>query len=87
MKIERTQNRITAHYLKYILVLFTLIASLSLSSQAQVKTGNLKVVIHNIKSKTGQVAFFLFNSADAFPGHTEKALLSGYVKAAGNTAE
>jgi len=40
-----------------------------------------------MKSKTGQVGFFLFNSIGAFPDKTEKARLSGFVKIAGNTAE
>ena len=44
-------------------------------------------MVHNMKSKTGQVGFFLFNSADAFPGNTEKALLSGFVKTVGNSVE
>jgi len=87
MPYEKFQRSIKMNFLKYLIVIFILISSFSLSSQTQIKKGNLKVVVHNIRSKTGQVGFFLFNSADAFPGHTEKALLSGYVKTAGNTVE
>lgn len=41
----------------------------------------------NIKNNTGQVAFFLFNSNTDFPKHTEKAMLSAFIKINGNTAE
>lgn len=87
MPYEKFHRSIKTNFLRYLIVIFILISSFSLSSQTQIKKGNLKVVVHNIRSKTGQVGFFLFNSADAFPGHTEKALLSGYVKTAGNTVE
>lgn len=81
------KNKIAATSLKYVLILTVLVFSLPVSSQAQPKKGNLKVVVTNIKSNTGQVGFFLFNSADAFPMKTGKALMQGFVKTAGNTAE
>lgn len=82
-----TQSQIIPNFLKCIMAVFILITSLSVSSQTQVKKGNFKVVVTNIKSKTGQVGFFLFNKPDGFPSHTEKALLSGFVKIVGNSAE
>ena len=87
MSFEKYQNSIETNFLKYLVVIFILITSLSISSQTQSKKGNLKIVVNNIKSKTGKVGFFLFNSADAFPGNTEKALLSGFVKTVGNSVE
>jgi uncharacterized protein (DUF2141 family) len=73
--------------LKYIVLGFILLSSFTVTSQTQVKKGNLKVVVNNIKSKTGQIGFFLFNSPDAFPSQTRNALVSGFVKIAGNTVE
>ncbi len=87
MPVKNQQNSVSLNFLKYFVVVLILIASLSVSSQTQIKKGNLKIVVSNLKSKTGQVGFFLFNSADGFPSHTEKALLSGYVKIVGNTVE
>ena len=87
MSLEKTNNQITLNFLKYLIVGFILISVLSVSGQTQTPKGNLKVVVNNLKSKTGQVDFFLFNSADGFPSHTGKALLSGFVKIAGNSAE
>lgn len=87
MLAEKYQNRTTMNILKCLAVAFMVLSNLLAISQTQIKKGNLKVVVHNIKSKSGQVGFFLFNSAGAFPSHTEKALLSGYVKTIGNTAE
>ena len=78
---------LSINFLKYIIVAFVFVSSLSGSSQTQIKKGNLKIVVTNIKSKTGQVGFLLFKSADAFPGKTEKALAKGFVKSIGNTAE
>jgi uncharacterized protein (DUF2141 family) len=87
MTDKMKQNRLSTNFLKYIIVISLLIASLSVTCQTQVKKGNLKVVVNNMKNKTGQIGFFLFNSADAFPNHTEKALLSGFVKITGNSVE
>ena len=78
---------VVSNFLKLIVVILILISSLSITGQTSGKKGNLKVVVNNIKSKTGQVGFFLFNSRDAFPTHTEKALLSGVVKTSGNSVE
>jgi len=87
MPVEKYQNRLTPDFLKYIVAVFILITSLSVTSQTQAKKGNLKVVVNNLRNKTGQVGFFLFNSAEGFPSHTGKALLSGYVKTVGNSVE
>jgi len=87
MQVYKNHFKIVAGFLKSTLLAAVLITSLSASSQTQVKKGNLKVVVNNLKSKTGQVGFFLFNSGDAFPTHTEKALLSGFVKTSGNSVE
>jgi len=87
MPVKKRQNSVSLNFLKYAVVIIILIASLSVASQTQVKKGNLKVVVNNIKNKTGQVGFFLFNSEDGFPAHTEKARLSGFVKITGNTVE
>ena len=78
---------VVSNFLKQIVVILIVISGLSVTVQAQVTKGNLKVVVNNIKSKTGQVGFFIFNSAETFPTHTEKALLSGFVKTAGNSVE
>jgi uncharacterized protein (DUF2141 family) len=87
MTSNRYQNKIASHFLMYIFCGFILILSHSGLAQSQVKKGNLKVVVHNIKNKSGQIGFFLYNSADAFPNHTEMALSSGFVKVTGNSAE
>jgi uncharacterized protein (DUF2141 family) len=87
MSVEKNLIKRAVNFHKYLAVAFILLSSLLAASQTQIKKGNLKVVANSIKSKTGQVGFFLFNSADAFPSHTEKALLSGYVKTVGTTAE
>jgi len=87
MKCIKNLSRVSTNFLKYILVLIIILTSLSVISQTEVKTGKLKVVVKNMRSKAGQIGFFLFNSADGFPGHTEKALLSGFVKTVGNSVE
>jgi len=87
MIFVKDQNAHNNDFLRYLFIGFIITISLSVSSQTQFKKGNLKVVVTNLKSKTGQVGFFLFNSADGFPSHTEKALLSGYVKVASSSAE
>lgn len=87
MIFQTDQNRRTPNLLKYLVAAIIVITSLSVSSQPQVKKGDLKVVVKNIRNKTGQVGFFLFNSADAFPLHTEKAIASGFVKTTSNTVE
>ena len=81
------QNKRTPNFLKYVFALIVVIASLSTIGQTQITKGSLKVVVKNVKNNTGQVGFFLFNSADGFPTQIEKALFSGFVKIAGNTAE
>lgn len=83
----KNQNSVSTNFLKSILILVVLLTSLSVSSQTQVKKGSIKVVIHDVKSKNGQVGFFLFNSADGFPSNTEKALLSGFAKTPGTSVE
>jgi uncharacterized protein (DUF2141 family) len=87
MTDKKNKNRTTRSFLKYILASFVFITSLYGISQTQIKKGNLKVVVQNMHNKTGQVGFFLFNSADGFPVHTDKAILSGYVKITGNSVE
>ncbi len=85
--IIKNQHRITPNILKYIVAAIIVIASLSVSSQNAANKGNLKVVVKNIRNKTGQIGFFLFNSGDGFPGNTEKAIASGFVKTTSNTVE
>ena len=85
--IRKNQNRFIPNLINYIIVAIIIITGLSVSSQTQVKKGNLKVVVKNIRNNTGQVGFFLFNTGDGFPGNTDKARLSGFVKIAGNSAE
>ena len=87
MTSQKDQNQQSSNFLKHILILFILITGLSVIGQTQLKKGNLKVVVNNLRSKTGQAGFFLFNSGDAFPGQTQKALLSGFVKICGNSIE
>jgi uncharacterized protein (DUF2141 family) len=85
--IRKNQKMRSPFFLKYLVAAIIVISSLSATSQTQVKKGNLKVVVKNYRNTTGQVGFFLFNSENGFPGHTEKALLSGFVKTAGNSVE
>jgi uncharacterized protein (DUF2141 family) len=87
MTFIKDQNTHSNDFLRYLFIVFIISMSLSVSSQTLIKKGSLKVVVHNIKSKTGQIGFYLFNSEDGFPGHTEKAILSGFVKISGNTVE
>ena len=81
------QNRRNPNLLKYLFAAIIVVASLSAISQTQVTKGNLKVVVKNVKNKTGQVGFFLFNSANGFPTQIEKAQSSGFVKITATTAE
>jgi uncharacterized protein (DUF2141 family) len=87
MTYMKTQKKAARYRINSTLFLIFLLSSLVGYSQTQDKKGNLKVVVTNIKDKTGQIGFFLFNSVDGFPVHTEKALLSGFVKVYGNSAE
>lgn len=87
MIFVKDQHSRKNNFLKYLLIGFIITINLSISGQTQIKKGNLKVVVNNMRNKTGQVGFFLFNSADGFPSHTEKSLLSGFVKTVGNTVE
>ena len=72
---------------RLFLIMILLIAGLGVAGQTQPKKGNLKVVVTNVKGNTGQLAFYLFKSDDGFPTKTGKALMQGFVKTAGNTAE
>jgi len=83
----KDQNIHNNDFLKYLFIGFILTISLSVVSQTQIKKGNLTVIVKNMWNKTGQVGFFLFNSGDVFPNKTEKAILSGFVKIAGNSVE
>jgi uncharacterized protein (DUF2141 family) len=87
MKKQKFRTGVAVNPLNYIILGIILFSCFSGISQTQVKRGNLKVVVNNIEGKSGQVGFYLFNSADAFPNHTEKALLSGFVKTAGTSVE
>ncbi len=87
MSVEKNQNQVSLKSLKFFVLACMLTAGLSATSQTQLKKGNLKVVVKNIRNNTGQVGFFLFNSGDGFPEKTEKAIASGFVKTAGNTVE
>ena len=68
-------------------VLLMIISGPGAAGQTQPKKGNLKVVVTNIRGNTGQIAFYLFNSGDDFPMKTGKALMQGFVKTAGSSAE
>jgi len=81
------RNSVKAKFLKLLVLGLIVISGISGVSQTTVKKGNLKVLVNNIKSKSGQIGFFLYNSADAFPSKTEKALISGFVKITGNSVE
>ncbi|MEI6059892.1 MAG: DUF2141 domain-containing protein [Bacteroidota bacterium] len=83
----KNQYRVKAKNAIYVTALLILVSGLSATGQGLAKKGNLKVVVNAARSKTGQVGFFLYNSADAFPMHTEKALQSGFVKVSGTSAE
>ncbi len=72
---------------QYTIVLFVAITSLSFRTGTTLKKGNLIVVISNIKSVTGQIGIYIFNSNNDFPDHFEKATLSTFVKVSGNTVE
>ena len=72
---------------RLFLIMLLLVTGLGAAGQAQPKKGNLKVVVTNVKGNTGQLAFYLFKSDDGFPTKTGKALMQGFVKTAGNTAE
>lgn len=87
MIFVKDQHSRKNNFLKYLLIGFIITINLSISGQTQIKKGNLKVVVNNMRNKTGQVGFYLFNSADGFPSHTEKSLLAGFVKTVGNTVE
>ena len=87
MPFKINQTHRSLKFLKYIVFTCMLTVGISAISQTLVTKGNLKVVVKNVKTNTGQVGFFLFNSADGFPNHPEKALLSGFAKITGNTAE
>jgi|GEM_PF-5886539 len=68
-------------------VLFALLISFSLKSQSLIKKGNLKVIVTNIKSMTGQIGFCLFKTSEDFPNHPEKAILTAFVKTNSNSVE
>lgn len=87
MTIQTKPISSATNLMKYLLSILILFVSLSGTCQVQVKKGNLKVVVNNMKSRTGQLGIFLFNSGDAFPTKTENAILSGFVKISGNTVE
>src|ERR1017187_10277329 len=73
--------------LKYILLFFAFTGFLSFTVQSPVKKGNLKVIVNNIRSNTGQVGVSIYNSSIGFPNHSENAVQSVFVKINGGTAE
>ncbi len=81
------RKRVIFILLKSLFILVVLSACPSVKAQTQPRYGNLRVVVNNYRNRSGQIAFFLFSSGDQFPGHTEKAILSSYVKISGITTE
>ncbi len=87
MTLKTDRNRIVIILLKSLFILVVFSTCLSVKAQTQSKKGSLRVVVNNYRNRSGQIGFYLFNSGDQFPGHTEKAILSGFVKITGNTTE
>ena len=77
----------TTGYVTLFFVLLIVFSGSAATGQTQPKKGNLKVVVTNIRGNTGQIAFYLFNSGDDFPMKTGKALMQGFVKTAGSSAD
>lgn len=50
-------------------------------------TGNLHVIVKNIRNSTGQIGFCLFTSGDGFPNHPEKALTAIFIKVSRDSTE
>jgi uncharacterized protein (DUF2141 family) len=76
-----------ARLLQYLLVATALMPSLSETNQPTPGTGNLTVVVKNIRNNKGQIGLSLFHSADGFPNHPEKSILSIFITAKIESAE
>jgi uncharacterized protein (DUF2141 family) len=69
------------------LLLNALILTYSFTNQSAKGTGNLSVIVHNIRSHSGQIGFCLFNSKEGFPNHPEKAMILAFVKVVADSVE
>jgi uncharacterized protein (DUF2141 family) len=65
---------------KCIVILVSILVNFSFQNPINIKTGNLKVVVINMRNGQGQVGFFLYKSSDGFPNHFNKSIMSAYVK-------
>ena len=59
----------------------------SFTNQPAAQTGNLTVIVKNIRNNKGQIGLSLYQSGDGFPNHPEKALISTFVKVTSGSAE
>ena len=58
-----------------------LMLSLSAAKQPYPGTGDLTVIVKNIRNNKGQIGLSLFRSANGFPNHREKSVLSAFAAA------
>ena len=64
-----------------------LLITLSFTNQPSAGTGNLTVIVKNIRNSKGQIGFSLYQSGDGFPNHPEKALIFVFIKVNPNLTE
>ena len=70
----------------HLLATSILLSTLSFTFQPSVRTGNLIVIVKNIRNTKGQIGLSLYQSGDGFPNHPEKALVSVFIKAKADSA-
>lgn len=71
----------TIRLLQYLLVASTLISSPFVTNQPSPATGDLTVIVKNIRNNKGQIGLSLFRTADGFPNHREKSVISVFIPA------
>jgi uncharacterized protein (DUF2141 family) len=77
----------SVHLLRYLLVASALILSLSATNQPSTGTGDLTVVVKNIRNNKGQIGLNLFHAANDFPNHPEKSMFSVFIPAKAGSTE
>lgn len=71
----------------HLLTIGTFLMTVSFTNQPSAGTGNLTIIVKNIRNGQGQIGLSLYQSGDGFPNHPEKALVSAFIKASVNSVE
>jgi uncharacterized protein (DUF2141 family) len=67
-------------FFRFSFLLVLTCTAFSFQNPTNIKTGNLTVVVINMRNSEGQIGFFLYKNSEGFPNHFDKSIVSSYVK-------